>query len=316
MICSYGVIDKLFNKGVELKDVMCGIAGVFSNKKTNIGNIITDMLESLQHRGEDSAGIAIYGGLELNKNEYLLEIEIEKREELEKIKSILGKEPKKKINSEPPIYFTTIKGELEKIREIIKEISYLEGVRVLSSGKIYMMKDTGSVNHLSRLFDSRKKRGSHAIGHTRFSTESKVDRYHSHPFQSLVKLDTTVVHNGQITNYWEIRDKLENKGHQFETNNDTECIVHYIADKLKEGRELKEALQESVKMMDGPFSYIIAVPEGIGVAKDSLGLRPAVIGQSKEFSAIASEEMALREALGEDAEITYLSPGEVKTFTR
>ncbi len=113
-----------------------------------------------------------------------------------------------------------------------------------------------------------------------------------------------------------IQKKLENKNHFFETKNDTECIVHYIADKLNQDINLKKALQQSIKDMDGPFSYTILTPEGIGIAKDPLGLRPAVIGENNGVSAIASEEMALRKALGEEAEISYLSPGEVKTYTR
>lgn len=295
---------------------MCGIAGVHSNKKIKIGKVITEMLRSLQHRGEDSAGIALYGGVELDKNSFLVEIEVGDHEDKEEIEKILGKKIKKEIEARKPIYVSKVNGELKEIREDVQKINSLDSSKVLSAGKIYMMKDTGSVQHLSSLYKSEEKTGTHAIGHTRFSTESTVDRYHAHPFQSFVRSDTTVVHNGQITNYWNLRERLEKKGHRFETDNDTECIVHYVADKLEDGYEFRRALKMSVKDMDGPFSYIISIPEGIGIAKDPLGLRPAMVGKSNGVSAIASEEMALRKALGEEAEIEHLSPGEVRTFTR
>ncbi len=293
---------------------MCGIAGVFSDKKVEIGNLMTEMLLSLQHRGEDSAGIALYGALDLDEDEFLVELEIKEEDKLKEIESYLPSNLNKEVNSRKPIYFTRFKGSLRDVKELVYKINRFDFSKVLSAGKIYMMKDTGNVEHLSKLFDSRKKMGTHAIGHTRFSTESVVDRYHAHPFQSLVKSDTAVVHNGQITNYWNIREKLENKGHHFETNNDTECIVHFIADKLNEGIKFEKALKMSVDYMDGPFSYIISIPRGIGIAKDSLGLRPAVIGESEDVSAIASEEMAIRKVLGKEANIDYLGPGEVKTF--
>lgn len=294
---------------------MCGIAGVFANKEMNIGEVMTEMLESLQHRGEDSAGIVIYNNLKLNKNNYLLEIEVSNQSNKSKIEKILDKKINKEIKSEKPIYTSKISGKLCEIREKIQEINQLRYSKVLSAGKIYMMKDTGSVDHLSKLFGSKYKNGTHAIGHTRFSTESTVDRYHAHPFQSFVKTDTTVVHNGQITNYWNVRRRLEEKEIYFETDNDTECIVHFIADKLKRGYNLNKALEMSVEEFDGPFSYIISTSEGIGIAKDSLGLRPAIVGETDGIYAIASEELALKKALGEKAKIDHLDPGEVKTFS-
>ena len=160
-----------------------------------------------------------------------------------------------------------------------------------------MIKDVGLVKDIAARYNTKDKMGTHAIGHTRFSTESIVDRYHAHPFQSYIIPDITVVHNGQITNYWKIRDPLERKGHIFETNNDTECIVHYIADKLSQDYNLEEALEQSVKDMDGPFSYIVGTPNGVGIAKDQLGLRPGVMAENDEVFAIASEEVALREVM-------------------
>ena len=194
-------------------------------------------------------------------------------------------------------------------------VDEIEGVTVLNGGHSFeMIKDVGLVKDIAARYNTEEKIGTHAIGHVRFSTESIVDRYHAHPFQSYIIPDITVVHNGQITNYWKIRDSLERKGHIFETDNDTECIVHYIADKLSQDYSLEESLEQSVKDMDGPFSYMIGTPQGVGIAKDKLGLRPGVMAENDEIFAIASEEVALREVI-DTSNIEQISPGETRAYT-
>lgn len=283
---------------------------------------MTRMLDALQHRGPDSAGFSIYGGLNLKNHEYLLNIEIkEKPGLLEQVKDI--------VNSVTPIENEEIipsvenyniyrckiaLNSFEELKPLIMDIDKIENVIVLNGSHSFeMVKDVGSVKEIADRYNTYSKMGTHAIGHTRFSTESIVDRYHAHPFQSYITPDITVVHNGQITNYWKIRDPLERKGHIFETNNDTECIVHYIADKLHEGYILEEALEQSVKDMDGPFSYIVGTPNGVGIAKDQLGLRPGVMAENEEVFAIASEEVSLR-AVMETDEIDQISPGETRAY--
>ncbi len=304
---------------------MCGIAGVvFKDGKLHpVGDSLTKMLDALQHRGPDSAGFAIYGGLGLKENEYLLNIEV-------KEKPGLLEQVKETVNTATPIKNEEIIPSVEnyiiyrckvslenfsQLKPLIMDIDKINDVIVLNGSHSFeMIKDVGLVKDIAARYDTKSKRGTHAIGHTRFSTESIVDRYHAHPFQSYIIPDITVVHNGQITNYWKIRDPLERKGHIFETTNDTECIVHYIADKLKEGYKLEEALEQSIKDMDGPFSYIVGTPSGLGIAKDQLGLRPGVLAENNELFAIASEEVALREVI-DTHEIDQISPGEARAYT-
>lgn len=304
---------------------MCGIAGVvFKDKKLHpVGKFMTRMLDALQHRGPDSAGFALYGGLGLKEHEYLLNIEV-------KEKPGLLEEVKTKVSTAFPIESEEIIPSVEnyiiyrckvnldsfsQLKPLIMDVDKIEGVIVLNGAHSFeMIKDVGLVKDIAARYNTEDKMGTHAIGHTRFSTESIVDRYHAHPFQSYIIPDITVVHNGQITNYWKIRDPLERKGHIFETNNDTECIVHYIADKLAQNYSLEEALEQSVKDMDGPFSYIVGTPNGVGIAKDQLGLRPGVMAENDEVFAIASEEVALREVM-DTSDIDQISPGETRAYT-
>jgi glutamate synthase domain-containing protein 1 len=303
---------------------VCGIAGVvFKDKKIHpVGDVLTKMLNALQHRGPDSAGFAIYGGLGLAEGEYLLNIEIkEKSGLLEKVKNSVNTiTPIEKEEIIPSvenyiIYRCRITLEsFSQLKPLIMEIDKIDDVIVLNGSHYFeMIKDVGLVKEIAARYETNLKKGTHAIGHTRFSTESIVDRYHAHPFQSYIIPDITVVHNGQITNYWKIRDPLERKGHIFETTNDTECIVHYIADKLSQNYSLEEALERSVKDMDGPFSYIVGTPNGVGIAKDQLGLRPGVLAEDDKAFAIASEEVALREVL-ETHDVEHISPGEVRVY--
>lgn len=303
---------------------MCGIAGiVYKDKKLhNVGNDMTNMLHELQHRGPDSAGYAIYGGTGLKENEYILKIQVKEEQRLlETVKDAVNMvTPIKSDEVLPSVgdsFIYKCKIELDNFSELkplISQVDTIDDVIVLNGSHDFeMIKDVGNVLDIADRYDVRKVKGTHAIGHTRFSTESGVDRYHAHPFQTYIIRDISVVHNGQITNYWKVRDPLERKGHVFETFNDTECLVHYIADKLDSGYSLEEALEQSVEDMDGPFSYIIGTPNGIGIAKDKLGLRPGVMAETDNVFAIASEEVSLGQVV-DTHNIEQISPGEVMVY--
>ncbi|KZX10026.1 class II glutamine amidotransferase domain-containing protein [Methanobrevibacter curvatus] len=303
---------------------MCGIAGiVYKDKKLHrIGKDMTKMLHALQHRGPDSAGMSLYGGLGLKDSEYILNIQVDDEKGLlDSVKKILNAEtPILQDQTFPSdedsfVYRAKVNlNDFKELKPLITKIDKIDNVIVLNgSNSFEMIKDTGYVLDIAEKYSVDQIKGTHGIGHTRFSTESNVDRYHAHPFQTYIVKDVTVVHNGQITNYWKIRDPLERKGHIFETTNDTECLVHYIADKLDTGYSLEEALTQSIEDMDGPFSYIIGTPSGIGIAKDRLGLRPGVMAENDNIFAIASEEVSLREVMDVN-EVEQISPGEVRVY--
>lgn len=304
---------------------MCGIAGlIYKDKKThNVGKSLTSMLDSLQHRGPDSAGFAIYGGLELPKNHYQLNIEIKNKNEiLNQVKTTLTqssrifKEELTESDENYNIYRCEIKLEnYSRLKPLISTLDEIDDVQVINGSHSFeMIKDIGKVKDISKRYNVPKRKGTHGIGHTRFATESGIDRYHAHPYQSYITPDITVVHNGQITNYWKIRDPLERKGHVFKTLNDTECIVHYIAEKLSQGYKLEETLESAVKDLDGPFSILVGTPNGIGIAKDKLGLRPGVMAENDDIFAIASEEMSLQNVVNTE-HVEQIAPGETRSYT-
>ena len=137
-------------------------------------------------------------------------------------------------------------------------------------------------------------RGTHGIGHVRLATESVVDVSRAHPFWAYGFNDVAIVHNGQITNYFKMKRRLKKRGYQFRTDNDSELIAVYLADKLDAGRTLDEVLEESVHELDGTFSFLVSTRDAIGFAKDVLAAKPMVVLERDGLMAVASEEVSLQ----------------------
>src|SRR5207253_11074239 len=118
------------------------------------------------------------------------------------------------------------------------------GAEVFSIGtRLELMKQVGHPDELERQFHVAEMAGTHALGHTRLSTESRVDISHSQPFWTHGVADLAVVHNGHITNYHKLRRRFEHRGYHFYTENDSEIIGPYLQDQMKQGCTLKEAME-------------------------------------------------------------------------
>jgi glucosamine 6-phosphate synthetase-like amidotransferase/phosphosugar isomerase protein len=126
-----------------------------------------------------------------------------------------------------------------------------------------------------------------------------VDVEHAHPFWARPFEDVAVVHNGHITNYYKLRRIFEMNGYRFLSGNDTELIAVFIADKLARGQSLNEAVSASILELDGSFTYLIATPEGFGIARDRFASKPGVVYEDDEIVAVASEEQAIYHAIGD-----------------
>ena len=110
--------------------------------------------------------------------------------------------------------------------------------------------------------------------------------------------------------------RLERSGHRFQSECDSEIIAVYLAEKMAEGAELKEAMDKSMEELDGVFTYMAVTKDGLGVAKDEMAAKPLVLYESDELVAMASEEIAIRAFI--DHEIDTVDPyeGEVLVWTR
>jgi glutamate synthase domain-containing protein 1 len=199
-------------------------------------------------------------------------------------------------------YIFSFDGDMRRLIDYIEDIN---GVEVLSVGNaLELIKDLGDSGVVSEQYKLGDFQGTHAIGHTRMATESDVDIRSAHPYWAYPFSDVSVVHNGQLTNYWTHRRGLERRGHRFMSNCDSELIAVYLADRMDQGDDLETAMKSSVSFLDGVFTYLVATCDQLGMAKDTMAAKPMVIYESDDFVGLASEEIAIRS----------IFPSEIDTF--
>ena len=203
-------------------------------------------------------------------------------------------------------------GDMKRLADYIEDV---EDVEILSIGKgLELIKDLGDANTVSEQYDLGGFEGTHAIGHTRMATESDVDIRSAHPYWAYPFNDISVVHNGQLTNYWGFRREMERRGHRFMSNCDSELIAVYIADRMQQGEDLEAAMNRSVDELDGVFTYVVATADKLGMAKDVMAAKPMVIYESDEFVALASEEVAIRSVFPHEIDTYDPYEGEVRVW--
>ena len=311
---------------------MCGIAGlIHKDKSVNIGSELQLMLQALKHRGPDSTGYALYG--DTDGQNFIMRFKVgenvgegsnavneetsiyDKRKKIvDKNLSDLGAIIVKEERLTPYSFRYEIKYDKD-LMEFSKKIESAEMTEILSIGKsLELIKDIGDAKEVCDRYNLDKITGTHGIGHARMATESGVDIKSAHPFWGYPFSDVSVVHNGQLTNYWNNRRELENKGMRFMSECDSELIAVYLAERMRNGATLEEGMKDSLKGLDGVFTYFVATKDSLGMAKDTMAAKPLVLYESDNLVAMGSEEIAIRSILPQ--EITTYDPfdGEVKVW--
>ncbi len=299
---------------------MCGIAGVIHRgKKSNVGGEMTSMLMALRHRGPDSTGFAVYGPP--NPGDFIMRVKVAEKEDMNTGHDIVDKIAKRVSEVEKRIKLHDVKikeyaaitpyalryvispsGDMEEMARHIEEIDTVE---ILSLGNgLELIKDLGDANEVGNTYGLNDFSGTHAIGHTRMATESDVDIRSAHPYWAFPYNDISVVHNGQITNYWIMRRTMEREGHRFMSNCDSELLAVYTAYNLAHDFTLEESLKRSIDEIDGVFTYLVATKNQLGMAKDTMAAKPLVLYESDQLIAMASEEVAIRSILPQEID-TY-----------
>lgn len=311
---------------------MCGIAGLIHRGKTgDIGTEMTAMLQSLKHRGPDSTGFALYGSPKGNtlvmrfkvaeqedmKHGFKINDEVKaRRAEVDKRLKELGATIVQAENATDYAFRYTLDfgGDKKKLANYIEDI---DGAEILSLGYgLELIKDLGDAADVSGQYALKGFKGSHALGHTRMATESDVDIRSAHPYWAYPFADVSVVHNGQLTNYWTGRRDLERRGHRFMSNCDSELIAVYLADKMSQGADLKDAMTDSIEELDGVFTYLVATADSLGMAKDVMAAKPMVLYESDSFIGLASEEVAIRSVFPHEIDTFDPYEGEVRVWKR
>jgi methylamine---glutamate N-methyltransferase subunit A len=301
---------------------MCGIVGYFDKTDADhqpLGRVLLRMLHALACRGPDSAGVALFGVPQ--PNQFVARVKVGDH-----------------TGSAPRIFEVKAIGEKFGAREFVQQGDYLRftlhddidlpsfisgvesvaaDVEVVSVGRnLEIIKQVGSPSRLEQSFGISGFQGGHGIGHTRLSTESVVDLSHSQPFWGHGYPDLAIVHNGHITNYHQLRRRYQQRGIRFYTENDSEVVAIFLADRLKRGITLRAALESMITDLDGSFSCLVATDSALAFVKDSFSFKPLLYTETESFAAVATEEIAMRAAIPGDYVVREGRAKEVQIWQR
>ena len=293
---------------------MCGIVGLFLKDKSlepKLGAMLTDMLITMTDRGPDSAGIAIYSKESKNIGKLTVQSDtpdVDFNQLKDALKQLIKGDIDIRVQSTHAVLEMRT-DQVESARALLKEIR--PNVRVMSSGdSLEIYKEVGLPKDVASRFDIAQMSGSHGIGHTRMATESVVTTMGGHPFNT--GSDQCLVHNGSLSNHNSLRRKLRRDGVHIETENDTEVGAAYLTWKMQNGSTLGEALESSLKDLDGFFTFVVGTKDGFGVVRDPIACKPAVMAETDQYVAFGSEYRALVNLPGiEDARVWEPEPATV-----
>jgi methylamine---glutamate N-methyltransferase subunit A len=258
---------------------MCGIAGLqlrTERYRNRLGELITGMLSQLAERGPDSAGVAVYGDTTLcpagwSAVSYLGDQETVVKEKM----SICG--DVRVITAPVPV------------AELVASV---RGALILGAGTdMAVLKGVGGPVELAAEFGLPGRGGYQAVAHTRMATESAVTVAHGHPFST--HPDLCLVHNGSFANHDTIRRLLAAEGIECATDNDSEVAAAFVGRCLREGDDLEKALRRVCETFDGFYTLLVTTRTEFAVVRDAIACKPALIAETADWVAMASEYRAL-----------------------
>ena len=298
---------------------MCGIVGLYLKNpalESQLGALFEPMLIAMTDRGPDSAGFAIYGD-EVADGWVKLTM---RHPDLEYNWGALAEQIKAAFDCDVE-WFTNDCVAVFKVHAAAAAVeTFIEekaaDVLILSAGQsIEILKETGLPKDIAAQFNLAGMKGTHIIGHTRMATESAVTMEGSHPFST--GMDLCLVHNGSLSNHNRLRDMLKREGIKFVTENDSEVAAGYLTWRLQQGDTLNEALENALKDLDGFFTFTIGTRNGFAVVRDPIACKPAVLAETDDYVAMASEYQALTTLPGiENAKVWEPEPATIYVWER
>lgn len=296
---------------------MCGIVGLLVKKialREELGILMVPMLTGMTERGPDSAGLAVYTA-PVAKGQHKISLysgvnAVDWSMLLDAFARSSREEHTIEANGNHAVLTTTVAPE-QVADWIAREVPQ---VAVLSVGKsIDLYKDVGAPADIARRYGFADIRGTHLIAHTRMATESAVTPAHAHPFTA--GRDFCLVHNGSLSNPHLVRKKLEPLGIEFETDNDTEAACRFFEWRIREGDDLKTAVQRGSSELDGFYTFLMGTDKEMLIVRDAFACKPAVVAETDEYVAIASEFRSLAHLPGiSNATIFEPKPEEIYSW--
>ena len=274
---------------------MCGIVGLFAKSpeiEAELGAHLAAMLEQMSDRGPDSAGVAIYRDPAPPGSSKLTLYSADGLEDWDAVAAGFGQafggSPEVSVRASHAV--VAVDAEADEAEAWVRDSR--PDLQVMSAGRaIEIYKETGRPEEFVRRFALENVNGTHALGHTRMATESRVTTAGSHPFST--GHDVCLVHNGSLSNHNRLRETLRREGIEFQTENDTEVAAGYVAWRMREGASLEEALQGCLEDLDGFYTFLVGTFDGFAVLRDPIACKPAVLAETDEWVAMASEWRAI-----------------------
>ncbi|MFO1038072.1 MAG: glutamine amidotransferase family protein [Geminicoccaceae bacterium] len=296
---------------------MCGIVGLYtksSELRPRLGELISTMLVEMTERGPDSAGIAVYRDPAPSDAVKLVLFSPDPDCNWHALQSELAKDLGDVASLEVRASHAVL-----VVHESFDQIHHwLQAnrpeLRIMSAGHtIEIFKEKGLPRDVAARFHLGDISGTHAIGHTRMATESAVTTEHSHPFST--GMDLCLVHNGSLSNHNRLREELKREGITFQTDNDTEVAAGYLTWRLRQGATLKEALEAGIKDLDGFYTFCVGTSDGFAVLRDPIACKHAVLAETDDWVAMATEFRAIARLPGADkARIWEPAPAQVYSW--
>ncbi|WP_285243779.1 glutamine amidotransferase [Pseudarthrobacter sp. fls2-241-R2A-127] len=301
---------------------MCGIAALQLRNPSlhpQMGSLLSSMLCQIVDRGPDSAGLAVYNtpGLVapgtstlslLGRNQGMATADITAG-----VAALLASDaaPSVQVVGDTTLVSAAVGTDL-----LVKAVSEtLPAATIIGRGEhVAVMKSVGHPMEIAAEHGLEAMAGSQGLSHTRMATESAVTAGGSHPFS--VADDLCLVHNGSFSNHATVRRELKREGMVFDSENDTEVGARYVASRLKQGDTLEEALVNLGKVLDGFYTLVVTTADSMAVVRDPIACKPAIIAETGDYVAMASEYRALAALPGIDnARIFEPEPGKVYTWS-
>ena len=292
---------------------MCGIVGIYLKSKkfeNSLGGMLSDMLINMGSRGPDSAGFAVYKEDEDENFKYSLCLNGTDYEKFKK--EITNKITISNIEKNSDHVIMKSKDQPSDIIKILNK--NFNEISIVGYGKsIEIFKQVGEPKDVVKKFNLKSFSGTHGIGHTRMATESAITTDGSHPYST--GEDECLVHNGSLSNHNNLRRKLKKAGINFNSENDTEVAAGYISSNLSNKKSLNNTLKDGLKDLDGFYTFITGTRKGFAVLRDEIACKPAVIAETEDYVAIASEFQAMAHLPNvNDAKIFEPEPGVVYSW--
>ena len=274
---------------------MCGIVGLLLKKpqlREQLGQLAMPMLIGMTERGPDSAGLAVFTeqvpGAQRKYSLYAPDWEYDWAGFETVFISKFGSGAAIAIRGNHAVL--TCSEPVDKVRPWVRQA--FPQLHLLAAGRMMdIYKDVGSPADVAARYQFGKLTGSHLVAHTRMATESAVTPDRAHPFTA--GEDFCLVHNGSLSNPYQIRRRLEPLGIGFDTDNDTEAACRYFEWRMREGDNLETAIHKGFEELDGFYTFLMGTADELALVRDAFACKPAVVAETDDYVAISSEFRSL-----------------------